>query len=508
MRLFPLNACRLCARVIQVGAVLGVALLLAGCGDQYRAVITPVGTTGPASQPAAYAVAVSATTSNAPGVATIINYSGDSVMAEAPLSPNGATVGAAPVSFSLDPNGANGYTVNRDGTITNFPISTTLQSKNVQYTTVPPTSKLVNLTALSGGLWAADLTGNVADSFSGSPQAFKIAIPVADTPIAIVTPSSSTPQRVYAVSQQIAGATGVECNASPRAQVTGAVTPIEVSSNSPDTAIPVGICPVYGVETPDTQRLFVLNRGDDTITVINSNINALDNQCPPPTGCTNQNGQTYFSHPSLPLSTSAGLAQDAGNNVPAIAGPVYAEYNAATQQLVVSNYDGNTISVIDVSLDQFGNDSPTFGTTYTIPVGKNPASLTVLVDGSRAYTANQADGTVTVVNLSSHTVEKTLTVVGNPRTVVSIQNSQYGKVYVGSPNSPYLTVIQTVSDLVDTTVLLEGTLVDVHITNNSGGSASGAGNPAFVSRIPGYGQPCNTPGAAATASLSACEAIQ
>ncbi len=35
----------------------------------------------------------------------------------------------------------------------------------------------------------------------------------------------------------------------------------------------------------------------------------------------------------------------------AIAGPVYAEYNAATSQLVVANYDGGTISVIDVSLE-------------------------------------------------------------------------------------------------------------------------------------------------------------
>jgi YVTN family beta-propeller protein len=498
MRLFPLNACRICARLTKAGAVLVAALVLAGCGDQYRAVITPIGTTGPASQPGAYAIVVSTTGLTSPGIATIINYSGDSVMAVAPIGPG-------PSLFALDMVGASGYTVNSDGTITNFPISTTLQAKNVQYTTLPSTARITNLTALSGALWGADLTGNVADSFSGSPQAFKLAIPVGLTPVSIVSPPSTSAQRVYAVSQQIAGATGVECNASPRTQVAGAVTPIELPSNSPDTNIPVGKCPVFALETPDTQRLFVLNRGDDTITVINSNINALNNQCPAPIGCTNQNGQTYFSHPSLPLSTSAGLVQDSNGGVPSVAGPVFAEYNAATQQLVVANYDGNAISVVDVSLDQYGNDSPTFGTTFTIPVGTNPASLTVLFDGSRAYTANQADGTVTVVNLNSHTVEKTLTVVGHPRTVVSIQNSQYGKVYVASPDTPYLTILETQHDLVDTTVLLEGTAVDVHITTNNGGSASGIGNPGFVSRKPGFGQPCNLPGAVST--LSACQAI-
>ena len=131
---------------------------------------------------------------------------------------------------------------------------------------------------------------------------------------------------------------------------------------------------------------------------------------------------------------------------------------------MVANYDGGSISVIDVSLDEYGNDSATFGTTYTIPVGNtatpNPASVTVLYDGSKAYTANQNDGsgrngTVTVVNLSTHTVEKTLTVVGHPRTVVTTQNSEYSKVYVASPDSPYITIIEsspTVTDLIDTTV--------------------------------------------------------
>ena len=151
----------------------------------------------------------------------------------------------------------------------------------------------------------------------------------------------------------------------------------------------------------------------------------------------------------------------------------------------------NSISVIDVSLDEYGNDSPTFGTTFTIPVGNNPASVTVLYDGSRAYTANQTDGTVSIVNLTSHTVEKTaLPVIGHPRTVVSTQNSNYGKVYVASPDSPYLTIIRTDQDIVDTTVLVEGNIVDVRVSTQNG--LSGNSNDD-LSRSPGYGQPCNLP---------------
>jgi DNA-binding beta-propeller fold protein YncE len=199
-------------------------------------------------------------------------------------------------------------------------------------------------------------------------------------------------------------------------------------------------------------------------------------------------------HATLPLSTTAVSAThitppNGTSGMPSVAGPVYAEYNSATNQIVVADYDGGTISMIDVSLDQFGNDSPTFGTTYTIPVGKNPASVTVLADGSRAYSANQSDGTVTIANLTSHTVEKTLAVVGHPRTVVSTQNSLFGKVYVASPDSPYLTILTTLTDLVDTTVLVEGNVVDVRTTTQNGSS----GNANITSRTPGHGQPCNLP---------------
>jgi YVTN family beta-propeller protein len=239
--------------------------------------------------------------------------------------------------------------------------------------------------------------------------------------------------------------------------------------------------------------------------VINSQNNTLD-ACAP---FVNQIGRTVTCHPTLPLSTSAitgtVLAPPNGTTgMLPVAGPVYAEYNTTTSQLVVANYDGGTISVIDVSLDQYGDDSPTFGTTYTIPVGGSPASVTALYDGSRAYTANQADGTVTVVNLTSHTVEKKVAVTGHPRTVVSTQNSLFGKVYVASPDTPYLTIIRTDQDIVDTTILIQGNLVDVRTTTQNGTS----GNPNTVSRKPGFGQPCYLPPALEVSTYGAAYTAQ
>jgi DNA-binding beta-propeller fold protein YncE len=525
MRLFRMNFSQARVRLVQAGGVFAAVALVAGCGNNYRPVVTPVNPSGPAAQPQSLAVVVtapSASNSSCPspnaGIATVIDYAGDSILAT-------ACTGPGPTAFTLDETGYSGYTLNSDGTITNISVSTNMQTKNMTTTTLLSTAKPLNLFAPSGGLWAADLCAtnppsvaceNAADVFTGIPATFQISIPLLPTPVMVAGPGTGG-KRYFALSQNIATPTGLECNNSPTTQPLGSVTPIEVSNYTTDTPIPTGKCPVYAVESIDGARLFVLNRGSDTITVINAIYGTLDS-CTP---FLSQTGQTVTCHPTLPLSTSAGLT---GTNVPATAGPVYAEYNAAKNLLVIADYDGGTITVIDVTLDEYGNDYNTysnpsctvagvysyancgtitggFGTTYTIPVGKNPASVTVLNDGSRAYTANQTDQTVTIANLISYTVEKTLPVTGYPRTVVSTQNSTYGKVYVASPNTDFLTIIRTDQDIMDTTVLLQGDIVDVRVTTQD----ANKGNSNNESRIPGYGQPCNLPGAASLASLAACQ---
>jgi YVTN family beta-propeller protein len=487
MSLFSKHLGRAVAPVVYAALALVIAALVDGCGAGYRPVVTPINPSGPPPQPTSLAVVVSSPAPLSPGVATIIDYSGDTIVAQAPI-------GVGPINFTIDQTGSTGYTYNTDGTVTNFPVSSNLQQKNITVTTLSSGTAPVNMFSPSAGLWMTDLNGNLANVFTGSPETFKLSIPVAPTPVMVIGPGVIA-QRNYAITQGTV-ASGVTCNSSPASAPLGEADGIEVSNDTISSRIPLGKCPVYALMSPDTKRLFVLNRGSDTITVINSQNNTL-NACTP---FQNQNGQTVTCHPSLPLSTGAGLT---GANAPAIAGPVYAEYNIATSQLVVANYDGGTINLIDVSLDEFGNDSATFGTTFTIPVGANPASVTALYDGSRAYTANQTDQTVTVVNLTSHTVEKKVPVTGHPRTVASTQNSLFGKVYVASPDSPYLTVIRTDQDIVDATILVQGNIMDVRVTTVNGTS----GNPNDVSRKPGYGQPCYLPGAAAEATYATCTTL-
>jgi DNA-binding beta-propeller fold protein YncE len=218
--------------------------------------------------------------------------------------------------------------------------------------------------------------------------------------------------------------------------------------------------------TEDTNRTFIMNRGSGTLTVINSQLNAIDT-----------------AHPTITVG----------------AGPVYADYYRNGQLLVTSNYDSNTISIIDVSLDVYGNDSATFGTVLaTVPVGLHPVEVSVLQDGSRVYVANQGDitagtgtpGSVSIVSLTNYTVEKTIPLTSNPHAIASIYNYPIGKVYVASQNSPYLTVIRTDTDIVSATPEMQGNIVEMRVNSQYPAQATaGSLNYRTESRSVGSGAP-------------------
>ena len=260
MSLFPMSSGRARVRLVQAGAVLAASALAAGCGNNYRPVVTPINPSGPAAQPISYTVVVSAPSPSTPGIVTILDYSGDTVMAIAPIGPG-------PRTFVMDQLGATGYTLNSDGTLSNFPITTQLQAKMVTYSTLAANAQPLNFMAPSAGLWATDLAGNMVDIFQLSPASLKLAVPVPASPITIVGSPTLAGQREYVVSQNFSDPTGMACNVSPAAQPAGVVTPIEIQSYTTDPSIPVGRCPVYAAPSTDTKRIFVINRGSDTVSV-------------------------------------------------------------------------------------------------------------------------------------------------------------------------------------------------------------------------------------------------
>ncbi len=477
-------------------AAVGLFGLLSGCGSQYRPVVNPVNPTGPASQPSSYFVAVSAPGPATPGIVTIIDASGDTILAQ-------ATLGAGPFAFALNGVGAEGYNLNGNNsgavTLNSYAISTGtaagggLQTRNVNSSTLSTGANPVNIISTTNAKTKSDAiyliepyvnftsgaavgqTSVAVLSSATSPPSLQEEIPVAPNPVNFAGTGNGS--RIFAISQSSTGAAPLApnaCNTPGSVTQAGEAAAIDTGTNAISNRIPLGICPVYGIVSSDNQRGFILNRGSGTVSVIQVQQNQLD-----------------AAHPSLPV----GLGPASG--------PVAADYYNPASLLVTANYDEGTISIIDVSLDIYGNDSPSFGNTRTVKVGNGPVAVTILQDGSRAYVANQTDGTVSVVDLHSYTVLKTIPMyhpsgeTAHPSAMASVSSTPAGKVYVISKDSPYITVIRTDTDVVSASVLLQGNGVDVHGTSqNVGGLGNGSPVPNAVvtSRAGGLGIPCGTNG--------------
>jgi YVTN family beta-propeller protein len=456
---------------------LGMAVLMAGCGDTNRPVVTPVITTGPAPQPQSYAVVTTTSGATSAGLANIFDASGDTLLTQALL-------GNGPLALTLSSNGGSATTANFDGTVNTFTPSTTLQTKNIQSSTLLQPAQPINLLSTTSNLFitepnvpaAAVLNDNSSGVFQLTQE-----LPLAASPINLAGNSSAA--RIYAITQDN-GSKKVafgDCENPSQVTTPGQVEAIETSTITISRTLPVGICPVYGIGSTDNNRIFILNRGSGTVTVINSEFNQLDTTPNLP----NFNPATG----TLLLPPPAGVPA-AGFN----AGPVFADYYAPASQLVTANYDSNTITIINTSLDSFGNDSPLFGQAVTVPVGNGPDALTILRDGSRVYVANQKDSTVTVVSLTSFKVLATVTVTGHPISIASTFSTPDGQVYVLPSDQPYMTVIRTDTDKVAAAIQLDGTGIDVHTTAQSVAANSGTTttvvNAINVSHASGSGAPC------------------
>ncbi len=462
---------------IATGCCVGVALLLAGCGETYRPVVTPVAVTPPAPQPQSYAVVTTSTGASAAGLANVFDASGDTLLTQASLGIN-------PLALTLSSSAGSATTANTDGTVNTFTPSTTLQTKNIQSSTLLQPAQPVNLLSTATSLFITEpnvpavavLSNNSSGVYQLTQQ-----LPVPASPINLA--GNSNAARVYSITQDN-GANQVafgDCETPGAVTTPGQVQSIEISTVTISRTLPVGICPVYGISSTDNNRVFILNRGSGTVTVINSQYNELDatpnrQNLDPATG-------------TLLLPPPAGTPV-AGFN----AGPVFADYYAPASQLVTANYDSNTITIINTSLDQFGNDSALFGQAVTVPVGNGPATLTILRDGSRVYVANQKDSTVSVVSLTNYQVLATIPVTGHPISMASTYSTPYGQVYVLSSDQPYMSVIRTDTNQVSAAIQLDGTGVDVHTSAQSVAANSATtgtvANAINVSHASGSGAPC------------------
>ena len=450
---------------VTAGTALMAGLVgLSGCGATYRPVVNAINPVGPATQPQKYAVAISSQCSpeSAPpcatnGLVNIVDFSGDTLLSTPSILPD-------PAYFAIGSSGASGYVLHRNGQIDAFSISNTLQTRDITQAALASgaidssTTKTPTIFAGTNAIYTTETGANtqaIAVMTAATPPALQQEF---KTPNPVYTVGRPGSARVYTLGQ---GATPGTSLGTALAIDAGSSAATSTVSNT----ITVGVQPVYGIMNSDTRRAFVLNKGDGTVSVINTQTNALDNSAALPSGTITVGANPIWADTANSINELAVV--NAGDGV--TNGSLSILYIPLCTAITVT---GNGTCDPNNPVDAVG-----FGTSLTaapVPVGVNPVMVAVLQDAKKAYVANAGDGTVSVIDLTTFTkiatidLNATLAATGvkfaDLNYIAATSGTPTGKVYVTAAHSQKMAIISTNTDTVTTSIPLQGYGISVLVT--------------------------------------------
>jgi YVTN family beta-propeller protein len=399
---------RLSALVL-LGAVL---IFETGCGDTFRPIASPLPSPGgdPQSQDFITIVNCNGTTSRtgptpkctgtARSTSLMINVSGDTLTAA-------ADIGVAPGAVSFDSSRLSFYVPNTTSdAVTSIQYSTVLVGSLATFIATPTT-----LTLPTGSNPVASVVGTsqsyILNAGSGSVCANLSVISVGTNSVSSNLCVGSAPTF------------GVQTgnNVFILDKALNQVNVYNTQQQNFIASIPVGTTPVFAILSSDKNFVYVMNQGSSNISIIDANALTV-------------------------VSTVA-----SGGS-----GPITAFLDSSLVRLYVLNQGNNTVAAFNA----LGNS--TLVPVGTATVGPNPVNLTVLAGGTRAFTANSGNNTLTEINTGSFAT-KTVTIGTDPSALVTdvISSKDGSKLYAAMVTSGNLnngvSVIRTTDDVVVNTLL-------------------------------------------------------
>lgn len=377
---------------------ISVLLFGLGCGETYRPVANPI--IGPGGQPQ---------NTNFAFVASV--------------NPNGN--GA---SNQLDVSGDTSMNITYAGTGSSFEAF------------LPPSKSALFITnRLADTVTEVDIINN------NTP--ITVGLPVGSHPVAIA--SSLAPSMYVANS----GA-NASCPNSGSLSILNTINLVVAST------VCVGLNPVYVTQAPNGGQVYVVNGGDNSVSVYNPNSQSVT----PITAGIGLN--PVFAVPSLDGAYIYLVTQGDGMNpgaldlistasntvvatVPLGISPTFALLDPNRNRLYVTNKGSNSVMVFDASNVNLAN-TPAIPLLGTANVGSAPVSVAALPNGTKFYTANSGSNDVTVVSANSFLALSTVPVGQNPVFVASEPSSS--KIYATNFNSFSTSIIKTLNDTVSQTI--------------------------------------------------------
>jgi YVTN family beta-propeller protein len=196
----------------------------------------------------------------------------------------------------------------------------------------------------------------------------------------------------------------------------GLVSVIDTQTDKEITEIPVGDGPQGIAANPVTNRVYVVNVRDQTVSVIDANINKVIDTIPGLDfrarllGINPTTNTIYVGNEGNGTGTTLavinGFTDRIIQNIPVGTGPHGVAVNPNTNRIYTANDTSNTVSVVDGSTNTV---------IATIPVGLHPQDLAVNSSTNRIYVSNNEGNTMSVIDGNNNSVIDTIPVGNGPR---------------------------------------------------------------------------------------------
>ena len=366
-------------------------LLELGCGGQYRPVANPIVSHGGQPQQTHFAFVVNYNPLGN-GSNTEIDVSGDSNMQVLTMGP-----GSVVEAYEGSVQGAI-FVANRDGdSVSEFSLIGTVTVQNVS---LFPGSRPVNLAATASTLMYVVNSGT----------------------------NSACPK-------------------------TGSLSVISTASLVATSTVCVGVNPGPIAQLPSGGKVYVANKGDNSISIYDPTTLSVTKTLTPANGvdlnpvamAASTDGAYVFvvtqgngSTPGI-LDIINTSNDTIGGTAPLGVGPTSITLDTVLNRLYVANTGGNSVTTFDATSVALGVNPPirTLGTTQ---VGTAPVSVAALPNGLSFYVANSGSNDVSVVSSSSFLVVGTIPVGQNPVFVATEPSST--KVYTANAGGGSISIIQ------------------------------------------------------------------
>lgn len=382
-------------RVGWLVAVALAALIELSCGDVYRPVVIPISTTPPNSANFHAVFGISSNAQANPGTALQIDVSGDTNIGQANMGINPTHVAAVANSARIFVASAGTVCVASSATCT--PGSVFTGGSDVVTAFSPAFASTIATGLGNPTTFTFPNVGPIGNG--GVPEWFCSYLPDFLT---------TTQTNVMFVANY-----GVENDPGCAANLasTDSVAMLGSSTNSITQIgyLPAGSHPVAMAETPNSQNLYVVNQGNNTVVDLSpldlSTIATIPVGATPVWAVARVDSRRVYVLTQgggnlVPIDTATNTVLPSQTNLSVGPGANFLLYDPHLNRLYVTNPVAGTVSIFSttggVDLGGNANDTPTLLTTISMTAGSNPpctgacspVSVTALPDTSRFYVAS------------------------------------------------------------------------------------------------------------------------